>query len=110
MKKLRLVSKKMGSGSLKRLQQALTEHEGYKVWRSRFPKAKRRNLLYGDGKDKITQYQFFQDAGLPALAFTTKHEEALSWVQEDLVNRQAFSIASIVQRIKENKQCAALSE
>lgn len=29
--------------------------------------------------------------------------------QEDLVNRQAFSIASIVQRIKETKQCAALS-
>lgn len=85
MKKLRLVSKKMGSGSLKRLQQALTEHEGYKVWRSRFPKQQRRNLLYGDGKDKITQYQFFQDQGLPALAFTTKHEEALSWVQEGIV-------------------------
>ena len=84
MKKLRLVSKKMGSGSLKRLQQALTEHEGYKVWRSRFPKQQRRNLLYGDGKDKITQYSFFKAQGLPAPEFTESYETAKGWAAEGI--------------------------
>jgi glutathione synthase/RimK-type ligase-like ATP-grasp enzyme len=82
MKKLRLVSKKMGSGSLKRLQQALTEHEGYKVWRSRFPKIKRRNLLYGDCKDKLYQYQWFAANEVSALPFTTDHQVVSQWLQE----------------------------
>lgn len=80
--RLRLVTKKMKSSSLKRLQVALNEQVPYKVWRSRKPKLLRKNVLYGDGKDKITQYEYFKAQGIPALEFTTSHQEALAWVQE----------------------------
>lgn len=84
MQKLRLVTKKLGSRSLKSLAQSLSEQQGYKVWRAKFPKIKRRNLLYGDGKDKITQYSFFQQEGIAALEFTTSYETAKQWASEGL--------------------------
>ena len=77
--KLRLVSKKLGSKSLKLLQEGLSTKLGYHVWRSSTPKLKRENLLYGDCKNKIEQYQFFQQNSLPALAFTMQREEAKEW-------------------------------
>lgn len=80
--RVRLVTKKMGSGSLKRLQASLNQQVQYKVWRSRHPKLMRKNLLYGDCKDKITQYEFFKAQNIPALEFTTSNAEALSWVEE----------------------------
>ena len=82
--RLRLVTKSMGSASLKRLQAALNEQVSYKVWRSRKPKLLRKNVLYGDGKGKIEQYAFFREKGISALEFTTSYQEALAWVQAGL--------------------------
>lgn len=82
MSKLRLVTKKLGSQSLKALATHLTETQGYKVWRSKFPKIKRRNLLYGDCKDKLHQYQWFEANNIPSLSFTTDDQVATEWLQE----------------------------
>jgi glutathione synthase/RimK-type ligase-like ATP-grasp enzyme len=80
--KPRLVTKKLASRSLKRLAVSLTNKLQYKVWRSKFTKPKRLNLLYGDCKDKITQYEYFKAQGIPALDFTTNYQEALEWVKD----------------------------
>lgn len=77
--KLRLLTKKLKSGSLKRLSVELTKRVGYKVWRSRFPKPNRINLRYGDCKDKLFQYQWFAANGIPSFPFTTSIEEAKEW-------------------------------
>lgn len=83
-KKVRLVTKKMKSGSLKRLQAELNSLVSYKVWRSRHPKSLRKNLLYGDCKDKITQYEYFKAQDIPALTFTKSYQEALQWVKDGI--------------------------
>lgn len=80
--KLRLVSKKIGSRSLKRLAEGLSTSEGYKVWRSRFHKPKRTNLVYGDCKGKIEQYEYFKTNGISALEYTTQIGVAKEWVQK----------------------------
>jgi len=77
--KIRLVSTKLGSQSLKRLAQGLSTKLGYKVWRSAKPLSSRLNLKYGDQKDKIAQYSFFQNSGINALEFTTSKQEAMEW-------------------------------
>src|SRR5688572_16734982 len=82
MKKIRLLTTKLGSQSLKKLAVALQAKLGYKVWRSSKPKPNRLGLLYGQGKDKITQYQFFEKEGIPAPPFTTTHTQASTWVGE----------------------------
>lgn len=78
--KFRLVSKKLGSKSLKALAQGLSTKLGYKVWRSKTPRLNKENLVYGDCKDKIAQYEWFKAQGISALDFTTSHEEAKTWV------------------------------
>ncbi len=83
--KLRFVTKKLASSSLRRLANTLTEKLQYKVWRSRFHKPKRLNIQYGDCKDKITQYKYFAAENIPSLEFTTSHEEAKQWAQEGFV-------------------------
>jgi len=83
--KLRLVSKKLGSKSLKLLQEGLSNKLGYKVFRSKTPKPNRENIVYGDCKNKIEQYEFFKAQGLPSLVFTTKIEEARQWCSESFV-------------------------
>jgi len=83
--KLRLVSNKLGSKSLKLLQEGLSTKLGYKVWRSKTPRNKRENIVYGDCKNKIQQYEFFKAQGLPSLVFTTKIEEARQWCSESFV-------------------------
>jgi hypothetical protein len=72
----------MKSGSLKRIAQALTAIFGYKVWRTTQKKAKRKQFLYGDLVDKLTQYKFFKEKGLSALDFTADNQEAHKWVQQ----------------------------
>lgn len=69
--RLRLLSNKLGSSSLKKLAVALSEAVGYKVWRSRKPNPKRKNILYGDCKDKLYQYQWFEAHQVPSVPFTT---------------------------------------
>lgn len=81
--KIRLVSNKLGSNSLKRLQQGLSNAAGYKVFRAKYPRAQRKNIVYGDCKDKISQYAWFASQGIPALDYTTSHEEAKAWAQAD---------------------------
>jgi len=81
--KFRLVSNKLGSSSLKRLQQALTNKVGYKVFRSKTPRNNRKNLVYGDCKDKLTQYEWFKAQGIPSLTFTTDYGTAENWISKE---------------------------
>lgn len=68
-----------GSASLKRLAEALSAKLGYKVWRSTKEKANREHLYYGQGVDKLTQYQWFAKQGLSALEFTEDPGVAEQW-------------------------------
>lgn len=77
--KVRLVSKKLGSSSLKRLAEGLSTKLGYKVFRSKAPRNNRENIVYGDCKDKIEQYQFFKAQDIPALEFTCNQQTAKEW-------------------------------
>jgi len=80
--KFRLVSKKLGSNSLKALQQGLSTKLGYKVFRSKATHSNRENLVYGDCKDKLFQYQWFQANQVPGLPFTTDKEVVQQWLQD----------------------------
>jgi len=80
--KFRLVSKKLGSSSLKALQQGLSTKLGYKIFRARQPKPNRENLVYGDCKDKLFQYEWFAANEVPALPFTTSGEQVSNWLKE----------------------------
>lgn len=81
MKKLRLVSHKLGSGSLKRLAEGLSNHCGYKVWRSKHPKSFNENLKYGDCKDKLFQYEWFAANEVSSLSYTTNSKQVAEWQQ-----------------------------
>lgn len=83
--KLRLVSNKLGSKSLKLLQEGLSIKLGYQVWRSKKPKPGRENIVYGDCKDKLYQYQWFKEQGLNTIEFTTSKKEAGTWVEQGAV-------------------------
>jgi glutathione synthase/RimK-type ligase-like ATP-grasp enzyme len=80
--KVRLVTNLLGSQSLRKLALALRKKLGYKVWRSKVAKPKKHNLKYGQGKNKIEQYTFFAQQGIPALPFTLSVAEAKVWLQE----------------------------
>lgn len=82
MLKYRLVSKKLGSGSLKRLAEGLSNALGYKVWRSKSARSGRENLIYGDCKDKLFQYEWFAANEVSALSFTTSVEKCNEWLKE----------------------------
>ncbi len=71
-----------GSASAKRLAEGLSNRLGYKVWRSTSPNPKRRALLYGQGVDKLKQFEFFKENSIPALEFTTEDEQAHVWMHE----------------------------
>jgi glutathione synthase/RimK-type ligase-like ATP-grasp enzyme len=77
--RIRLVTKCLGSQSLKELAKALETKLGYKVWRGPDGKPNRINLKYGQGKNKIEQYQFFKSEGITSPAFTTSAVEAKKW-------------------------------
>lgn len=83
MLKYRLVSKKLGSGSLKRLAEGLSTALGYKVFRSRSPRSGRENLVYGDCKDKLFQYEWFAANEVPALSFTTSKQKVCEWLDAE---------------------------
>lgn len=80
--KFRLVSKKLGSNSLKALQEGLSTKLGYKIFRAKQPKPNRNNLVYGDCKDKLFQYQWFQANEVPALSFTTDSKVVSEWLSD----------------------------
>lgn len=80
--KFRLVSKKLGSNSLKALQQGLSTKLGYKVFRSKAAHPLRENLVYGDCKDKLFQYQWFQTNQIPSFPYTVNQTEAKEWISK----------------------------
>lgn len=82
MSKLRLVSHKLNSNSLKRIQKGLSTKLGYKVLRAKFPKPNRVNIKYGDCKDKLFQYEWFASNQIPALSFTKDKQTAQDWLQK----------------------------
>lgn len=92
--KLRLVSKKLGSKSLRLLAEGLSTKLGYKVWRSKHPKLNQENLLYGDCKDKLTQYEWFKQEGIPAPEFTVCHQTAKEWANSGTVLCRTLTRAS----------------
>jgi len=85
MKKFRFVSKKLGSNSLKALAVGLSSAMGYKVLRSKTPRKFRSNLQYGDCKDKIYQYTWFKEHGIPSLDYTCDNESAKAWAKDGQV-------------------------
>jgi len=85
MLKIRLVSKKLASNSLKLLAQGLSTKLGYKIWRSKFPRSGKNNLTYGDCKDKVFQYEWFAANEVPALPFTSSAEQVKQWLQDGQV-------------------------
>lgn len=85
MSRFRLVTTNLKSGSLKRVAKGLSKKVGYKVWRSSNPKPKFNNLVYGDQRDKIHQYQWFKDHSISALEFTTEIEVARKWAKKAVV-------------------------
>lgn len=80
--KFRLVSKKLGSNSLKALQQGLSTKLGYKVFRSKAPHSFCSNLIYGDCKDKLFQYKWFAANEVPALSFTQDAKVVSEWLSD----------------------------
>ena len=80
--KLRLVTNQLKSKSLRLLAEALTSKLGYKVWRSSQPKSNRKNIRYGDCKDKLYQYQWFEANRVPGLPFTTITSVVSQWLAE----------------------------
>jgi len=80
--KFRLVSKKLGSQSLKALAQGLSTKLGYKIFRAKQPKPNRENLVYGDCKDKLFQYQWFAANAVPSLSFTQDAAVVSEWLSD----------------------------
>jgi len=78
--KLRLVSTKLKSSSLKRVAEGLSNKLGYKVLRSKAPNPKFNNIVYGDQKDKLYQYKWFKEQGVTSPEFTESAAEAATWL------------------------------
>lgn len=72
----------LGSKSLKTLAQTLSQRLGYKVFRTLkiFPKA--HVVKYGQGVDKLTQYRWFEQKGIPSVAFTTDPNQVKTFLEE----------------------------
>ena len=80
MMKLRLLTNQLASKSLRLLAEELSQQLGYKVWRSSKQLPKRIHLLYGDCKDKITQYEWFNAHEVPGLPFTKDPTQVGQWL------------------------------
>jgi glutathione synthase/RimK-type ligase-like ATP-grasp enzyme len=79
----RLVSSNLKSSSLKLLAQGLSKKLGYKVLRSSKPHPHRLNLRYGDLKNKIEQYQWFDKNLIPSPPWTLSKEVAKQWASNE---------------------------
>lgn len=83
--KIRLLSTNLKSASLRKVAQGLSTKLGYKVWRSNKQKPNRLHLLYGDQKDKISQYKWFELQKIPSLVFSTDINDAKDWAKKGKV-------------------------
>ena len=76
-KKLCISSHNIRSQALKNLQVELTDRVGYKVWRVKPERVRRRIAVHFDkGVDKLTQLQAFTTAGVSSPAYATTIEGA----------------------------------
>lgn len=57
----------------------------HKVLRTTKLAKKRQQFKYGQGVDKLTQYQWFEEQGIPALEFTTSMTQAMRWNEAEVV-------------------------
>jgi glutathione synthase/RimK-type ligase-like ATP-grasp enzyme len=93
--KVQLLCTKNGlkSGSLRAIAEALGKDFGYKVWRTTDVRQDRKQFRYGDVRDKLFQYKWFEQQGLSALEFTTDKQQAHSWQQagHTVVGRQTLT-------------------
>lgn len=70
------------SNSMKLLAGQLSTKVGYKVLRSTKESAKRKQFKYGQGSNKLHQYRWFEEQGIPALEFTTDMAVAQNWMAD----------------------------
>lgn len=80
--KLRLIHSPStkGSKSLKDLAYSLSANLGYKVWRSSIERKNRAHVYYGHSVNKLHQYMWFVEKGIPCLEYTTDPAVAKEWV------------------------------
>jgi hypothetical protein len=53
------------------------------VLRTALKSTRRAQFQYGQGVDKLTQYQWFKEQGIPTLEFTTSQQQAEAWWSTD---------------------------
>jgi hypothetical protein len=75
----------LGSASAKRLAQGLSTRLGYKVYRSIKTFPKKQALRYGEGVNKIQQYEWFLANNIPALEFTYDKTVVQQWINDDCI-------------------------
>lgn len=82
-KKLSILCTKsaLKSASLKEIAKGLSTILKHRVLRTTKPSVRRKQFKYGQGVDKLTQYQWFAAKGLPALEFTTEVEKVEEWLK-----------------------------
>jgi len=74
-----------GSKSLKDVAQGLSTKLGYKVLRTAVQSLRRKQFKYGHSVNKLVQYNWFREQGIPALEYTTSIEEAKDWLADGIV-------------------------
>jgi len=82
MQPIRFLTTQLSSDSLRKLSESLSLKLGYKVWRSPTLAKGYRHLRYGDGKDKLYQYKWFDAYKVPSLPFTTDASIVQQWLEE----------------------------
>lgn len=85
MMKIQLRSTKLGSRSLRRLSEALSERVGYYVLRTRRVNARRKQYSYGNLIDKCNQYRWFNANAIPSPEYTFDKQVAQNWLADGCV-------------------------
>lgn len=83
MSKVRIVSHKPGSPSLRKLASVLTEKLGYKVWRSR-RRVSNKDIVFAPAISKIEQLHKFKEKGVNCPDYTTDKKVAEQWFDADI--------------------------
>lgn len=78
--KIRLLCTDVKSESAARLANKLSERVGYKVYRSNEVVPNRKHIRYGDQRDKLTQYRWFQKNKLNFPWFNESKDEAAAQI------------------------------
>lgn len=88
--KLRIVTQQNNSSSCKLLAEKLTEKVGYKVFRSPSIASFTLGIQYGDPRNKLYQYQWMKNHGIPTVEYTTDANVAKEWNKTDVVLARQF--------------------